>query len=304
MGAKSFDGAALAQFLKSHESDYLYLVGDIIDGWKLNKRWYWTYECTQIIDLILQKAQRGTIITYLPGNHDDEIRRILPLFKARFYRESGIHIRNKIIHITSRGTRFLVLHGDQFDRSILRGRLSRWSDSLYDLVLDLLGSHGTTRVTKTGKIKPFSLAKSLRKQGQKALKILNNFEAAVYNRIQKDRLDGLICGHTHIPVIKLIRNVTYANCGGWLRTGHTALVETHEGNLRLIDWPSSIEHPDFFQAALLPERPASKMALAIVKNIKTLWPESRMNKKNKPTPKDIHLISNKNTIITIPKTSG
>ncbi len=284
MGAKSFDAAAALDFLKSFECEYLYLAGDIIDGWKLRKRWYWTENCMRVLDELMRKKSMGTQIIYLPGNHDDELRRLSPFEKHRFYRHFGISLRERVVHRTADGRRFVVLHGDQFDRKILRGRLSRWSDRLYDGFLDRIGAHKHgPRISIDGHIKPFSLAKTLARHGQRALHLLNNFEAAVYRAVKDRQAHGLICGHTHIPVIKSVRGVIYANCGSWLRYGHTALVETlHDGRLRLIDWPASYEQPALFDPVfeigpanykIVPDslafRPQSETLVAFIKQ---LWP--------------------------------
>jgi len=246
MGAKAFDAGAVIDFLQSMECEYLYLVGDIIDGWKLKKRWYWTENCHRVIDELIRKASEGTKIIYLPGNHDDEVRHLMPLIKSRFLRKYGIRVKEKTVHTLANGKKFLILHGDQFDRSVFKGPLSKWSDRVYDRFMDLVGGHQNIKIKIDGKYKPFSLAKSLGNHGKRALHMLNNFESAVFRAASERGVDGLICGHTHIPVIKPIRNITYANCGSWLRFGHTALTEDFEGNLALIDWPASHEHPELF----------------------------------------------------------
>lgn len=250
MGAKSFDAAAVLDFLHSVECKYLFLVGDIIDGWKLNKRWHWTENCSRIFDELARKAAKGTKIIYLPGNHDDEVRHIMPLTRRGFAKKLGIKITDKTVHTLADGRQFLVLHGDQFDRRILRGPLSRWSDRLYDRIMDLVDGHHPARIKIDGQIKRFSLAKTLSRHGGWALYLLNNFESAVYKMAERRDVDGLICGHTHIPVIKSIRNITYANCGSWVRTGHTALVEHHDGELELLDWPDSGAHYSYEQTNL------------------------------------------------------
>ena len=113
MGAKAFDAPALLDFLRSTESDYLYLVGDIIDGWKLNKRWYWTEDCSRVLDELARKASEGTKLIYVPGNHDETIRIVSKIKKHRFARKLNIRIHNRIIHHTADNKRILILHGDQ-----------------------------------------------------------------------------------------------------------------------------------------------------------------------------------------------
>lgn len=300
IGAKSFDARALLNFLRSSQADKLYLVGDIFDGWKLNKRWHWDETCSQIIDELIQQAHQGTQITYLPGNHDEEIRRI-PAFTRHLYAHRlGIKIRDKAIHTLADGRRCLVLHGDQFDRKILSGPLSRWSDQLYDWLLDMLGAHSsenTPKIIHKGDIRPFSLAKYLSKHGQKALNMLNNFEKSIYKRVKRNGLDGLICGHTHIPALKHIRGVLYANPGDWIRSGHHALVEKFDGDLELLEWPCSqslsVENETLFKEENAPEIYSAyqfrDQTKRIVRELQRIWPE----KKPQPSKENIRAVQPK-----------
>jgi UDP-2,3-diacylglucosamine pyrophosphatase LpxH len=282
IGAKSFDAAALVDFLQSVHCDYLYLVGDIIDGWKLNKRWHWTEHCSRVLDELVAKAAHGTKIIYIPGNHDDEVRHLSPLRRRRFEKELHLTLTDKIVHTLADGRKFLVLHGDQFDRKILRGPVSRWSDRLYDRLMDIFSSHGPAQIKIEGKIKPFSLAKALARHGKWALHLLNNFENAIHREATNRHVAGVICGHTHIPVIKNIRGITYANCGSWLRAGHTALTENAQGVLELVDWPNSLEQPFLFDPLYQHEPVAWKLTpdssryrattLTIIEKIRRIWP--------------------------------
>lgn len=281
MGAKSFDSQALLSFLQQHECDYLYLAGDIIDGWKLRKRWHWDEHCTAILDELTTKAARGTVITYLPGNHDERVRHVSARTKKRFAGLVGIRIREQIVHRTADGRRFLILHGDQFDSRIIKGPLSRWSDYIYDLFLDILPPRKAERIMIDGKDKKFSLAKALKNHRKTALSLINNLENAVYRAVTLRKLDGLICGHTHIPVIKQIKDIVYANCGAWQHNGHTALAENDKGELFLIDWPASHDMPpllDTFPAEHVRHSAAAHLTLRV---IKTLWPVRKKYKKRR-----------------------
>lgn len=290
IGAKTFDAPALLRFLREHESQYLYLVGDIIDGWKLDKRWYWDEDCGDILCEIIMKARRGTKIFYLPGNHDDALRHLSLSGRQHFSRIFRAKIANRVVHETTNGHRFLVMHGDQFDRKILRGPLSRWSDWIYDLALDFMHYAPRPTIQIKNKKKYFSLAKYLQKRGAKALSLLNNFENAVYKYIKKREFHGLICGHTHIPVIKNINDILYANCGSWLRTGHTALVENDSGHLELIDYPCSFStQPTLLDihrntAGLTYNSKTRKAAQECVELIRDIWPSNgKKSRQSKPT---------------------
>lgn len=233
IGAKTFNAPALLDFLRKTESQTLYLVGDIVDGWKLHKRWFWSEEISEIFDELFRKAHNGTKIIYITGNHDERVRD-LPFFKRiRYAHKLHIQIKNRVVHRLADGRDFLVLHGDQFDRAILRGRLSRWSDRFYDYITQ----RKAPTIEVNGRTKRFSLSKFLSYHGQIALNLLNNFENALCREARRSDVEGIICGHTHIPAFKKIGVITYANCGSWLRQNKTAIIESMDGCLSLLDWP-------------------------------------------------------------------
>lgn len=292
IGAKTFDANALNRFLKQSSCEHLYLVGDIIDGWKLNKRWYWTKECTKVLETLIRMRNEGTKITYLPGNHDEEVRRFNLLARYDVARRLKITIKDKIIHSLADGRRILVLHGDQFDNAILKGPLSRWSDRFYDWLTEKLQTQERPHIIINGKRKPFSLAKSLKKSGQWALQLINNFEYTVTKQASRHQVDGLICGHTHIPMLKNLNGTLYANCGSWVGKTHTALTEDETGKLSLIDIPGTTSPDPFFAPEMFPEifpetqletvSPKEKRsAEKIVALIHSIWPEDI--KDEKPT---------------------
>lgn len=236
IGAKSCDSRSILDFLRRTESDYLYLVGDIIDGWKMNKRWYWTNDYSQIFDELARKVSEGTKVIYITGNHDEEVRLISALRRMRFSKKMKIEIRNKTTHMTNAGKNFLIIHGDQFDRQILRGRISRLFDRIYDRTMEWIEGSSSPDVVINGRVKRFSLAKALKRGGKIALYLLNNFEKALYSEAKRHNVDGVICGHTHIPVLKPIKNIIYANCGAWLKNTPSAIVETINGSIEIIEW--------------------------------------------------------------------
>jgi UDP-2,3-diacylglucosamine pyrophosphatase LpxH len=267
IGAKNFDASALLDFLKSTESDYLYLVGDIIDGWKLHKRWYWNETINQVFDELFRKAHEGTKIIYITGNHDESVRKFNLIKRLRYARRIGIQIKNRIVHRALDGREFLILHGDQFDRALLRGPLSRLSDRIYDAVSEAIQKRKPLKIKIDGELKRFSMAKFLAYHGQMALNILNNFETALAHEARRSDVDGIICGHTHIPALKKIRGITYANCGSWLTGKPTAVVEKENGQIDLMDWKplSNIVMP----AVPSPYRPMTKQ---LVQSIRKAWP--------------------------------
>ncbi len=271
MGAKTFNAPGLLNFLKNNDSEYLYLVGDIIDGWKLNKRWFWPEIYNAIFDELLRKKETGTKIIYVTGNHDEALRTLRMKPRLKIVKGNGVKIVNEIVHLAGSGKKFIVTHGDQFDRKILHGNLSRWSDRAYDWLCDRFHREGPYIEIK-GKMKRFSLAKAVNTTGYWALVLLSNFESAACTYARNHHADGIICGHTHIPSLKKIKNTLYANSGGWLRDLHTALVETDDGQITLVDWKSE-ESPEALQAALSPVfYKGSEKTQKLVSLIHAIWP--------------------------------
>ena len=238
IGAKNFNADALLDFLRKTDSQTLYLVGDIIDGWKLHKRWFWTETISEIFDELFRKAHESTKIIYITGNHDERVRDLSFFNRMRYAHRLHIQIKNRVIHRLADGRDFLVLHGDQFDRAILRGRVSRWSDRIYDMITNRKGP----TIDVEGTTKRFSLFKFLSYHGQIALNLLNNYERALCREAKRSDVEGIICGHTHIAAFKKIGAITYANCGSWLKNNKTAIIESMDGTLSLLEWTSDDEY--------------------------------------------------------------
>src|SRR6516165_2219557 len=109
LGTRGCSADALLDFLKFTDSEYLYLVGDIIDGWRMRKSWYWAQSHNDVIQKLLRKARKGTKVVFVPGNHDEMFRDFVD------HRFGGIDVVNDCIHETLDGRKLLVIHGDMFD---------------------------------------------------------------------------------------------------------------------------------------------------------------------------------------------
>ncbi|WP_247646256.1 UDP-2,3-diacylglucosamine diphosphatase [Deefgea sp. CFH1-16] len=132
LGTAGCQADYLLDFLKHTESEQLYLVGDIIDGWAMQRSWYWQQSHNDVIQKILRKARKGTLVTYIPGNHDAGARQFIGLLFG------DIRIENEVIHTMANGKRFLVIHGDQFDGVIQCARwLAMVGDHAYEITLKL-----------------------------------------------------------------------------------------------------------------------------------------------------------------------
>ncbi len=218
----------LYDFLKHTESDYLYLVGDIVDCWRLRKGWYWPQIYNNVIRTVLGKAKNGTSVTYIPGNHDELFREFTGM------RFGDIQILRDSIHTTADGRRMLVMHGDEFD-SIVRHQ--RWlaliGSTAYEVSLKV--NRWFNAVRRRLGFPYWSLSAYLKHKVKNAVKFMDNFEQAVAREARKRKLDGLICGHIHRASLGRFEDIAYCNDGDWVESC-TALVEYEDGSLAIINW--------------------------------------------------------------------
>jgi UDP-2,3-diacylglucosamine pyrophosphatase LpxH len=227
LGTRGCKAAALAEFLKQQKADRLYLVGDIVDGWRLKRRWYWHPSHQAVLDEILDLARSGTEVFYIPGNHDEVFR---PYAGQNF---AEIEVRYEAIHTTADGRSLLVMHGDMFDGAARWGRIvSRLGDWAYDATMWTSDRLAATR--KALGLSHWSLAAHIKRTAKTALEIITRFEGAAAREAEARGFDGIICGHIHQAALKRMGRVTYANDGDWVDSC-TALAETHDGRLVLLD---------------------------------------------------------------------
>jgi UDP-2,3-diacylglucosamine pyrophosphatase LpxH len=228
LGTPSCQAGHLLDFLRNTESKYLYLVGDIIDGWQLKRRWYWHQSHNDVIQKVLRKARKGTHVTYIAGNHDEAMRDFLDLDFG------GIDIRAEAEHRTADGRRLLVIHGDLFDAVVQGAKwLAHLGDWLYMLTLKLNRWFNHARA-QLG-LPYWSLAQFLKHRVKNAVSYIGNFEQALADEARKRSFDGVVCGHIHKAEIRDIGGILYCNDGDWVES-LTALVELESGELRIIDW--------------------------------------------------------------------
>ncbi len=228
LGTTGCQAQRLLEFLRATESDTLYLVGDIIDGWQLKRRWYWEQSHNNVVQTVLKKAKKGTEVIFVPGNHDEVIRQFIDLDFG------GIKIRDELIHTTANGKRMLVLHGDRFDGVIACAKwLAYVGDNLYTMILKFNQWFNSWRA-RAG-LPYWSLSQYLKGKVKNAVNYITSFEDALAGEAAKRGLDGVICGHIHKPEIRDINGITYCNDGDWVES-LSALVEDASGELRLVTW--------------------------------------------------------------------
>ncbi len=218
----------LLDFLKHTESDKLYLVGDIIDGWRLKKYWFWPQAHNDVVQKLLRKARKGTDVIFIPGNHDSFGRDFLG------HEFGQIKVRRDDIHVTVSGKRFLVMHGDECDGVM---KYAKWlavlGDHAYSAALKLNNWYNSYRRLMG---RPYwSLSKYLKHKVKNAVAFISNYEETMARVARERGADGVVCGHIHHAEIRSIDGIAYLNDGDWVESC-TALAEHYDGRWEIIDW--------------------------------------------------------------------
>ena len=217
----------LLDFLKNNSSDNLYLVGDILDFWKLKSSWCWTKGHNEILRRIL-KISKKTNVVYVPGNHDEIIREFIPI------NFGDIQIVRDASYTSLNGKKYLVFHGDDFDFIV---RKYKWiaivGSFLYEFLLKLNTINAWVR--KKFNLPYWSLSKYLKHKAKQAVNFIHSFEKAAVKHAREKGYEGLICGHIHRAMATKIEGIDYYNCGDWVESC-TAIVETKEGEFKIIEW--------------------------------------------------------------------
>ncbi len=228
LGTRSAQAEPLLDFLKHVEADIIYLVGDIVDFWKVRRGPHWPQAHNDVLQKLLRKVRKGTRIVFIPGNHDEALREFCGLHFG------GIEIARDAVHTTVRGRRYLVMHGDEFDVVV---RYARWLAFLGDRGYEVaLWSNGPLNwVRRHLGFGYWSLSAFLKSRVKSAVSFIGEYEAALAEVARRHEADGVICGHIHHAADRQIGPVHYLNSGDWVESC-TAIVETRAGDLTLIRW--------------------------------------------------------------------
>lgn len=231
LGTRRAQADAFLEFLRLTESDYLYLVGDIIDSWSLRKSWYWRQSHNDVMQKLLRKARKGTKLIYIPGNHDENFRDFLNL------RFGKVAVLEEAIHTTADGKRYLVLHGDKFDGVVCFAPwLAKLGDQAYELSMSL--NAAVNRLRRFFRLPYWSLSAFLKYRVKKAVEFLSRFEEAIVREARQRNCVGAICGHVHTPDDRMIDGIHYLNDGDWVESC-TAVVEHHDGSFEILRWQNA-----------------------------------------------------------------
>ena len=219
----------LLDFLRDVDADTIYLVGDIIDGWRLKSTWYWPQEHNDVVQKLLRKVRKGVRLIYIPGNHDEFLRDYLGTHFG------GIEVVDSAVHEAAAGRRYLVVHGDKFDVVVRHARwLAYLGDWAYETALRVNAYVNLVR-RRLG-LTYWSLSQWAKLRVKNAVNFIGEFEQALVTEAQRHRVDGIICGHIHHAAIQERAGIRYINCGDWVESC-TAVVETYDGVFEIIRWP-------------------------------------------------------------------
>jgi UDP-2,3-diacylglucosamine pyrophosphatase LpxH len=220
LGMKPIRVGQLIEFLRAHDAETIYLVGDILDGWRLAKAWHWPSEYNLLVQIILDKANAGTKVIYLPGNHDEFLREYLGTYFGE------IEFVDRTVHTT--------IHGDQFDVVVMNAKwLAHVGDWAYNAALRI--NIAINWVRRRLGLQYWSLSAWAKQKVKNAVSVIGRFEEALVHEARESGVDGVICGHIHFADMHDRLGIHYINTGDWVESC-TAIVETPEGAFELIKW--------------------------------------------------------------------
>ncbi len=236
LGTRGCNAEMLIDFLDHVDSETMYLVGDMIDGWAMKKRLYWPATHNDIVWRVLKRAKRGTRIVYIPGNHDEMFRQFAGL------NFGGVEILRQAIHETADGRRLLVLHGDEFDAITMSHRwLAHLGDAAYEGMMAL--NRWLNSVRRLFNLPYWSLSKYAKQKVKNAVSFISQFEEVVAHEAAHRGIHGVIAGHIHKAEMRTIQGVEYYNDGDWVE-GCTALVEHYDGTMEILHWADEMAARD------------------------------------------------------------
>jgi UDP-2,3-diacylglucosamine pyrophosphatase LpxH len=228
LGARGCQAAKLLDFLRHHEADTIYLVGDIVDGWALRSGFYWPQSHNDVVQKLLRKGRKGTRIVYVPGNHDEFLR---GYYGTHF---GGIEVAEHAIHPGADGRTYLVVHGDHFDLVVTQARwLALLGDKAYDTAIFV--NRIFNNIRRALGLGYWSLSQWAKLKVKNAVSYIGEYERALAADAKKHDAQGIICGHIHHAAIHDDFGIRYVNCGDWVESC-TAVAEHHDGRMEIIQW--------------------------------------------------------------------
>jgi len=231
LGTRGCKAEQLLGFLRHYDADMVYLVGDIVDGWRLKSGWYWPQSHNDVVQKLLRKVRKGARLVYIPGNHDEFLKDYIG---GTF---GDIVLVDEAIHEAADGRRYLVIHGDRFDLVVRHARwLALLGDGAYSAAL-VLNTYLNVLRRRLG-LTYWSLSAWAKRRVKNAVNYISRFEAFLSSEAERQGLDGVICGHIHHPASYDLHGIRYVNTGDWVESC-TAVVEHYDGTLEIVHWPDT-----------------------------------------------------------------
>lgn len=229
LGTRACQADKLLEFLREYESQYVYLLGDIVDFWAMNRSIQWAASHNTVVQKVLRRARHGAQVFFIPGNHDEALREYAGVSFG------DIRVENEWVHVTADGRRYWLIHGDEYDQVT---RHHRWVAVLGDVAynalvrINLIISRARRVMRRPGY---WSLAGYAKQKVKKAASFIFDFEDAIAHAARQRGMDGVICGHIHWPSDRDVGGVRYLNCGDWVDTC-SGIVEHLDGRIEVIRW--------------------------------------------------------------------
>ncbi len=228
LGFKRARVRELAEFLRGVEAECIVLVGDIVDGLSLAKHFFWTDEHTQVLRILLAHLRSGARLVYLPGNHDASFALVADILQGR------LEVHREWVHRTVRGSRLLVLHGDQLESAVAcPGWLYKLGDAVYETTLAV--NHRVNDLRRLIGRRYLPLLERLKLAIPTSARYIDRFERTAARYAAQQGYDGIICGHIHRANLCHIEGAIYGNTGDWVESC-SALIEDERGELHLRRW--------------------------------------------------------------------
>ena len=227
LGTRNCQAEKLLELLRHYESDYLYLLGDVVDLWAMSRSIHWSPAQNTVIQKILKRARHGVRVVLVPGNHDEALR------EHEGVSFGNIRVVRHGVHHALDGRRYLLIHGDEFDQV---ARYHRWltlvGDHGYSLMMAL--NHLLSQLRRAlGMVGHWSLSAAIKRNLKHAVAYVRDYETAVASYAAEQGFDGVICGHIHVGTQKDIEGVRYINCGDWVESC-SAVIEHLDGRMELL----------------------------------------------------------------------
>ncbi|MGO1119233.1 UDP-2,3-diacylglucosamine diphosphatase [Rhodovibrionaceae bacterium A322] len=240
LGTKHCQAELLSDFLGRHEAEQIFLIGDIIDGWRLERKWYWPASHDAVLQTFHRKAEAGVRVCYIPGNHDEFARDFTGPVARKFNDlAERFHLANEVVHETADGRRYLIIHGDQFDVVVQN---AKWMAYIGDWFYELCLTSNTwlNLLRRRLGLDYWSLGAFAKQHVKSFINIIGQYENEVVSAVESHNVDGVICGHIHHAMSRNMKGIHYVNTGDWVESC-SAVVEHFDGRLEVLFWTARRE---------------------------------------------------------------